>query len=182
MAAYYMYGAEHFLPYVDHAHQRTHQHRNLVQYLAHLKPHPEDHPNQPDVDLRDGLHEFLIEVEVPGVKDVHELSVHWTTSRSLIISGDVSRPDEPTTTGPSTTGDGGEKGETQDGAEAKDKPHKPVLLIGERRIGPFRRIVTFPDEVETDKVTAHLEAGLLKIRVPKKDPIPVVNRKVDVKI
>ena len=48
------------------------------------------------------------------------------------------------------------------------QPHEPELLVGERRVGPFRRHITFPEEVNMDKLIAKLEAGVLHIRVPKK--------------
>jgi HSP20 family molecular chaperone IbpA len=53
--------------------------------------------------------------------------------------------------------------------DGKDpQPHEPELLVRERRLGPFRRHLTFPEEVDMEKLTAKLEAGLLHIRVPKK--------------
>ena len=45
--------------------------------------------------------------------------------------------------------------------------HLPMLLVGERRIGPFRRQLFFPDEVDKEGLVAKLEAGLLKLKVPK---------------
>lgn len=157
--AYYYYGYDFPQGLVDHMHERSHQHRNLLQSLTHQKVRPEDYPNQPDVDMRDGIKEYLIEVEVPGVENADELHVNWTTSQSLIVSGDVARPEEDQA--------------EPDPAAAKDpqsqvKQAKAHMMVGERRIGPFRRIFHFPAEVDQENLSAKLEAGLLKIRVPKK--------------
>ena len=58
--------------------------------------------------------------------------------------------------------------------------HEPELLAGERRIGPFRRHFTFPEEVDMEKLVAKLDAGLLNIRVPKKGLTAVKTGKVNV--
>jgi HSP20 family molecular chaperone IbpA len=42
-----------------------------------------------------------------------------------------------------------------------------LFAVHERKTGAFKRSVTFPVEVEMKKLTANLEAGLLKIVVPK---------------
>jgi HSP20 family molecular chaperone IbpA len=157
--AYYYYGYDYPLALVDHMHERTHQHRTPFQSLTHQKPRPEDYPNQPDVDMRDGIKEYLIEVEVPGVKSADELHVNWTTTQSVIVSGDVARPDEDQTE-QHPTGANDPQGQA--------KQPKAHMMVGERRIGPFRRIFHFPTEVDEENMSAKLEAGLLKIRVPKK--------------
>ncbi|EXJ78028.1 hypothetical protein A1O3_09188 [Capronia epimyces CBS 606.96] len=155
-------------PLVDHLHERRHQHENVLQYLAHRHPRPEEHPNQPDVDFRDALKEYLVEIEVPGTKKPSDLTVSWTGSRSLLVTGNSSRPDYGTAANTEVE-------------EEKDQPHSNGvhLLVGERRIGPFRRYVNFPTEVENVSVT--LEAGLLKIRAPKKGFTDAAATKVDVK-
>jgi HSP20 family molecular chaperone IbpA len=155
-------------PLVDHLHERPHQHQNLIQYLAHRPPRPEDHPNQPDVDFRDATKEYLIEIEVPGTKKPSEITVSWTGSRSLLLTGNTLRPDY------------GSPENTQI-EDVQLQPHagKAHLLVGERRVGPFRRYVNFPTDVENVSVT--LEAGLLKIRAPKKGFAEAASTTVDVK-
>ena len=44
----------------------------------------------------------------------------------------------------------------------------PWLILGERRIGSFRREFSFPVDVDMEKLSAKLEAGLLTIKVPKR--------------
>lgn len=178
MANYYYYGYDFAPPLADHMHQRTHQHRNLFHYLTHQKPRPEDFPNQPDVDVRDAVTEYLIDMEVPGIQNPHEISVSWTSTRSLVISGNIAGP-EPGKVVP-------EKHENKTGTRDangswKDsEPHGPEIILQERRIGPFRRRFNFPDEANMEKLTAKLEAGLLKVRVPKIGLSVTKTGKVDV--
>ncbi|KAK5195507.1 hypothetical protein LTR99_002029 [Exophiala xenobiotica] len=155
-------------PLVDNLHERHHQHQSLMEYIARRHPRPEEHPNQPDVDFRDAINEYLVEVEVPGIKKPDEVTVSWTGSRSLLVTGQTYRPDYGIP-------------ETADVEEDKDKPQAGGihLLVGERRIGPFRRYINFPTDVENVGVT--LEAGLLKIKAPKKGFADGADTKVDVK-
>lgn len=154
-------------PLVDHPHERAHQHQNLLQYIARRPVRPDEHPNQPDVDFRDAIKEYLIEVEVPGIKQPSEVAVSWTGSRSLLITGTIKRPEYA----------------PLEGSKDDDDPEHPHgsgdhVLVGERRLGPFRRYFNFPSDVE--KVTVTLEAGLLKIRAPKKGFAEAAAAKVDV--
>jgi HSP20 family molecular chaperone IbpA len=161
--AYYYYGYDYPPPLVDHMHPRTHQHQNFLQYLTHQKPRPEDYPNQPDIDIRDAFTEYIVDIEVPGVKDPHDISVTWSTSRNLVVKGNVESGHGRTEKQENATGTTDAQGDGKD-----SHPHEPVLLVGERRLGPFRRHFTFPEEVEMEKLTAKLDAGLLHIRLPKK--------------
>lgn len=114
----------------------------MGQYLTRRHPRPEDHPNQPDVDLRDAIKEYLIEVEVPGIKKPEEVTVTWTGHRALLLSGKVERPDY---------------GAAENGKIEEEQPVASAggvhLLVGERKIGPFRRYINFPTDVEDVKVT-----------------------------
>ncbi|EXJ57012.1 hypothetical protein A1O7_07356 [Cladophialophora yegresii CBS 114405] len=164
----YAYYYDYPPPLVDNAHERHHQHQSLVQYLARRHPRPEDHPNQPDLDFRDAIKEYLIEVEVPGIRKPDEITVSWTGHRALVLTGKVERPDY---------------GTPENAKVEEEQPEHSAggvhLLVGERRVGPFRRYINFPTDVENVSVT--LEAGLLKIRAPKKGFSEVAKAKVDVK-
>ena len=152
-------------PVVDHMHQRLHQHQPLVRF--NRKPvDPSTYPNHPDVDIRDAGHEYLIEIEVPGIKDPDKISCQWTGSKSIVVSGTTERPawsvqPETRNTGDVPTRDAQSKG-------SSSQPTKPFLLIGERRIGPWQRHISFPFDVKPEGLHANLEAGLLKLRVPQK--------------
>ena len=139
-----------------------------MQYFAHRHPRPEDHPNQPDLDFRDLINEYLVEVEVPGIKSPEEVKVTWTGHRTLLLSGNTARP---------------KYGAPENARAQEDQPEQHPggvhLLVGERRIGPFRRYINFPTEVDNIAVT--LEAGLLRITAEKKGYSEVSARKVEVK-
>jgi HSP20 family molecular chaperone IbpA len=128
---------------------------------------PASHPNHPDVDVRDTGTDYVMELEVPGLKDVQDIQCRWASSRTLTVSGTIRRPpvseDDKTADNPSAPPD--THGVHSDGP--------PYLLIGERKTGPFRRIFTFPAEVEMEQLNAWLEAGLLSLKVPKKGAAPL---------
>jgi len=177
--AYYYYGYDYPPQVADHLHQRNHQHQTFLQYLTNQKSRPEDYPNRPDVDIRDAFTEYIIDIEVPGVKNPHDIKVTWTSSRSLLVSGNVVRPE--------SGHPAAEKEENMTGTRdvhgdwKGPQSHEPELLAAERRLGPFRRHFTFPEEVDMEKLVAKLDAGLLSIRVPKKGLTAPKTGRVDVK-
>jgi HSP20 family molecular chaperone IbpA len=44
----------------------------------------------------------------------------------------------------------------------------PTILLAERKVGPWRRTFTLPDDVEMRELKARLEGGLLRIDMPKR--------------
>jgi len=44
----------------------------------------------------------------------------------------------------------------------------PSVLLGERKLGPWRRTFTLPEDVEMKELKARLEGGLLRIDLPKR--------------
>jgi len=109
------------------------------------------------MDLIDDIDHYLIEIELPGVKDPADVKCKWTSTTSLIVYGVTHRAGEESAT-------------SQDNGDAVDDLHKdgPYLVISERRIGTFSRRIHFPLGVSMEEMTANLEAGLLSIKVPKK--------------
>jgi HSP20 family molecular chaperone IbpA len=178
--SYYYYGYEFPPPIVDHVHQRTHQHRNLFQYLTHQNPRPEDYPNRPDCDIRDAFTHYFVDVEVPGVKNPKDITVVWTSTRSLVVSGSIEAPDTAYTTTVTVKPENVTGTRDAEGDWKERAPHEPELLIGERKMGPFRRHFTFPEEVNMEMLAARLDAGLLRIRVPKKGMTATKPEKVTV--
>jgi HSP20 family molecular chaperone IbpA len=158
------------LPTADYPHQRLHQHQTLLRHIAGKAPNPDRNPNYPDLDLIDNIEHYLIEVELPGVKRPEDVKCKRTSATSLIVYGEINRtPIESDTS--QANGD----------AEAKDGPY---LVIGERRIGTFRRQIHFPLSVSMEEMTAELDAGLLTIRIPKKHcriPQAYANVEIEVK-
>jgi len=171
----YGYGAPY--PLVDHPHERTHQHQTFWRYMQHQKPDQKLYPNYPDVDIRDATTEYLIEIEVPGAKDSSEITCQWTSMKSLVVTGNVTRPAWK-------SGKSAGKATADDSGDSKPAElHEPYLLVGERKIGAFRRNFYFPVEMEMEKMSAKLEAGLLRLRVPKHEQhVPKGDSKVNIEV
>ena len=51
--------------------------------------------------------------------------------------------------------------------EIKEKERTGILRRRTRRVGEFHYSVTLPAEVDAEKVSAHLDDGVLTVRVPK---------------
>lgn len=64
------------------------------------------------------------------------------------------------------TGTRGLDGEWNPTPEEKSKG--PMLVVAERKVGPFQRHFYLPVDVDMETLKAKLEAGLLTIRVPTK--------------
>jgi HSP20 family molecular chaperone IbpA len=86
----------------------------------------------------------------------------------LLLTGNVARPDY-----------GAAENSKVEEEQPVQSPGGVHLLVGERKIGPFRRYINFPTDVENVSVT--LEAGVLKIRAPKKGFSELDKTTVDVK-
>lgn len=108
-----------------------------------------------------------MEIEVPGVKSAKDISCHWTSTKSLVVSGVINRPSDPEPKGRSESAQSNIGGQVESPTYLPDE--SPYLLVGERKIGNFRRVFNFPVDVAMDKMTAKLEAGLLRLAVPKKE-------------
>jgi HSP20 family molecular chaperone IbpA len=169
------------LEFVDHQHERLHQHNTFLGVMARRRPDQKTYPNHPDVDISDAITHYLIELEVPGIKDAEAITINWTSFKSLVVAGSTFRSWEPKTKVDSeAAADGSEKdgnGVGLDVKALKDAQKKaedaaddwpPYLVVGERMIGAFRREFHFPVDIDVKKVEARLEAGLLRIYVPRK--------------
>lgn len=99
---------------------------------------------------------YLVEIEVPGVKDVSQIQARWIDANTLFVKGKTAGHE-----GIALPGD----------SESKDEAHGhrcPFVIIEERRLGTFERHFSFPSQtVEADNMTARLEAGLLTLKIPK---------------
>lgn len=128
--------------------------------------------NRPDLDVRDYDSEYIVEVELPGVSDKSAIKIEWTSSRSLTILGNIDRPLVADNTSSAATAEKATKVQTGtrglDGEWIPPPGERPILLVAERKIGPFQRHFYFPVDVDMGHLKAKLEAGLLTIRVPKK--------------
>lgn len=119
------------------------QFNNFIEKLWHggISTPPFDGQDwSPALELRDEGKQFLVTLEVPGVKrESIDIGAKATT---LIIRGVKPDPNE------------------EDGSPAK-------TLRSERRYGHFKRYIDLPEEIEVDQVSAALVAGVLHVTLPK---------------
>ncbi len=138
--------------------------------MAFRQPDAKKLPNHPDVDLIDETTRYVVQVEVPGVKDVSKIKCQWSSSTHLAVTGDNTPPDQ--TEG--ANGHGVKEDESAKPLSSHTGTHEPSEFapspfIEERRLGIFRRDFSFPsNNIDGEKMTAKLEAGLLTLNIPKK--------------
>ncbi|OAP60668.1 hypothetical protein AYL99_05670 [Fonsecaea erecta] len=183
--------------YPEPGHHLHHIPVPYMAHKVYTKFHDRDEDvHQPKTDVRETLSNFYLEVELPGVKEHTELRLRWTSNRTLLLTSRTHRPDipegelveepgpppavtaptptpAPPTTGetpaaaPAPTTEAGEAPETKAAAEQAPKKHEPHLTVHERQVGEMIRAFNFPVDVDRDRTHAKLDAGLLRIVVPK---------------
>lgn len=96
----------------------------------------------PRIDMvRGGDGDYVVMVDLPGIdRDAVKVT---TLGGELTVAGERPRP------------------ELSEGSE---------VLRTERGYGSFRRTLRLPPDIDEDAVTAHLEDGVLEIRLPRKAP------------
>lgn len=104
------------------------------------------------VDIYDDGDNYVVTASVPGVKP-EEIDI-TITGDTLTI-----------------------KGETK----SEEKVEKANYIRQERRYGRFERSLSLPSEVQTDKVEAVFENGVLKLTMPKAETVKPKQIKVSVK-
>lgn len=99
----------------------------------------------PKLDVREEPKEYIVSVDVPGM-DKDKLEIE-TTEQSLTISG-----------------------ERRVEKESKDEQQGYVQM--ERSYGSFQRTIPMPSNVDTEKISAKYDLGVLTIHLPKKNSEP----------
>ncbi|KAI9851078.1 MAG: hypothetical protein M1838_004510 [Thelocarpon superellum] len=143
----------------------------------------------PDFDIRETDSHYFLEAELPGLEDKSAINMEWTSSRTLVVEGQMERPKLAAMW----------KEHAQDGGalhrcpkcddEAKDdKDHErehdhtsedgSKFLLDERKIGPYRRAFSFPVDVDQSAMRAKLRVGLLEIKIPKQPQDRTVRKRV----
>lgn len=112
---------------------------------------PEEMVRAPAVDVYEEGNEVVVKAELPGMKK-EEVEVH--------VAGDLVTIS-------------GKK-------EKEEKVERAGYYRFERSAGAFSRSVQLPAEVQLDKVTAKLEAGVLEVRAPKAEPGKQTGKKIEV--
>ncbi|ETN39094.1 uncharacterized protein HMPREF1541_05316 [Cyphellophora europaea CBS 101466] len=134
----------------------------------------------PRIDLRESPTEYCIDVELPGLKDKHDMTLKWVSTRTLLLRALVKGEDG----GVKTEEAEAEKKEEEEMVKKEGEEEKPeneangeeakpkedpgyFMTVHERKTGVYGRAFNFPVDVSHDGATAELEAGVLKILVPK---------------
>jgi len=168
--------------YVNHPHAHTQSH--LLPHLhnpfaAHHKGQlPYNYIHTPPVDIRETPTEFSVDLELPGVADKSSISIQWTSSRTFVVEGWIKRPNIESgkaaaeqTNGTAKQPDVTKEQPARSETNGTDVLHvqDDGLVLAERVTGHYVRNFDFPVDVDIKGMKATLEAGLLTIRVPKKE-------------
>jgi HSP20 family protein len=106
----------------------------------------------PQIDLKETDKEFELFAELPGIDE---------KDIELTLSGD-----ELTI-----------RGEKRFDKEEKQENYRSM----ERHYGTFRRVISLPEEVDTQKVEATFDKGVLHIRLPRTERAKTSSRKIQIK-
>jgi len=148
----------------------------------------------PATDIRETMAAYHIEVEVSGIANKDDIMIQWLSPHTLLVQGVAERPKNIGLTdqsegkrvweGKDAEGWAAEAGHgkvpASDGGPLVRTPSRetveadllsdttPTILLSERKVGPWRRTFTLPEDVEMRELKARLEGGLLRIDLPKR--------------
>ena len=106
----------------------------------------------PQMDVEETKDEIIVRAELPGMKK-EEIKLQ-TQGKFLVLAG-----------------------ERRNEAEAKDK----AVHLVERAQGQFQRVLQLPAEVDASQAKAMYEAGVLTVRLPKREEAKVKEITIEVK-
>lgn len=119
-------------------------------FLSFTKPKDRPQaPFTPAFDFLETTHEYILEGEFPGLHDKKQTVIEFTDAQTISIRGKIERREESERI---------VKGKGEWGDKA---------WVTERKVGEFRREVTFPGSIDVEAARATLEYGVLRIVVPK---------------
>jgi HSP20 family protein len=107
----------------------------------------------PAMDLVERKSEYEVQVELPGMT-AGDIDIRMTDG-TLVIKGEKT-------------------------AEREDKEEN--YHLSERTYGAFQRAFRLPPGIDAEKVEAHFDNGVLKVRLPKTDKARESERKIAVKV
>ncbi|RPB16070.1 HSP20-like chaperone, partial [Morchella conica CCBAS932] len=121
----------------------------------------------PRFDVQETAVEYVLEGEFPGLSNKSKLDIQFTDHKTLSVRGVLEKKvleqnkscERPSGPAPIST---------KKIVIENTPTNKVKTWVSERAFGPFQRTFSFPGVIDIEDVSASLEAGLLRIRVPKK--------------
>ena len=104
-----------------------------------------------DIDIRDEGQAIVVEADVPGMA---EKDISVTLSNGVLTIA-------------------GEK-------KSEREEKKDNYYLSERSFGSFKRSLRLPDTIDEEKIEAHIENGVLRIRAAKKPEAVNSERKIEI--
>ena len=108
---------------------------------------------QPKMNITGDEKAWHVSVEIPGVEE-KDIVVEMKEN-SLIISGEKK-------------------------LEREEKDDEKGVYHMERSFGSFRRVVTVPEDVKADEITASYKNGVLDISLPRREQVQEEPRKIEI--
>ncbi|PUU80116.1 HSP20-like chaperone [Tuber borchii] len=123
---------------------------------------PQSHHSQPQTqktftpafNFFETAHEYILEVELPGLHDKKRTVIEFTDAQTILIRGKIER--------------GGRCKRLVGGLGVWVES---LVWVEERNAGKFRREFTFPKSINIEAAKATLKYGVLRIVVPKILPL-----------
>ena len=111
---------------------------------------------KPQVDIKENKNEYIIEIDIPGVKK-KDVSLE-VLDNTLFIQGEKSH-------------------------EKEDKNNKEGYHLIERTYGSFRRVLNLPNDADEESIDARFSDGVLQLTITKKElkKPEEKGRKIDIK-
>lgn len=107
---------------------------------------------KPNIDIAANKNNYVITVEVPGVKE-EDVKIELSEDRTLIITGEKKQ----------------EKTEEEEGRYRT-----------ERMYGSFRRVLSLPTDADMEKIEATFKNGVLSISLPRKATATSETRHIEI--
>ena len=108
---------------------------------------------QPRMNITGDEKAWHVSVEIPGVEE-KDIVVEMKEN-SLIISGEKKQ-------------------------EREEKDDEKGVYHMERSFGSFRRVITVPEDVKADEITASYKHGVLDISLPRREQVQEEPRKIEI--
>ncbi|CDO71443.1 hypothetical protein BN946_scf184909.g37 [Trametes cinnabarina] len=137
---------------------------------------------RPAVDVSEQGDKYVVEAELPGVKKENVNVRIGDGGRTLTIEGKVVRSEPRTAEASSSSAAGSAEGASEGTQALTQKQPESTALSTERLFtgsASFTRTVVLPQPVDSSKVTAKLQDGVLTVTVPKAEDVGSVQINVE---